>query len=373
MHLSPSARSPIRQALLRCAIVAVLVLAAAGLPPLLGWHAENRRLHVTRFEIFIILATLGTGAALGLAAVRATLQLLRSLVFRSQRLNRARRNIALGLVGVGLALAGMLLYARYVEPFRLTVRHHTVQLPGLAKPLRVVLFSDVHGDPRFPVEDRLVATINGEQPDAIVFLGDAINCKEQAGRFRETLSRLRAPTKLAIRGNWDIWFWSDIDLFAGTGFTELTSRWRQVEVRGVPLRVGGHAFVDDWMPERVVPPPPPGPGPAIFLYHANDYAHVAARQGVDLYLDGDTHGGQIALPFYGPLLSIGRRGREFASGRYQVGRMALVVTPGIGVERKLPFRFLVPPEVTVLHLVPMAARNNPRSVATTRPARGDDE
>jgi hypothetical protein len=352
MDSSAVARSPWRQTLFRSSVVAALVLVAAAVPPLLGWHAESPRVRITRGELFVILACVGSGAALGFAVLRATLLLLRSLVFRSQPLARAQRPIALLFVGLGLAVGGMVLYARYVSPLGLTVRHHVVPLAGLTRPLRVVLFSDVHSDPRFPVEDRLVATINGEQPDAIFFLGDSLNRAESAERFRHTLARLRAPTKLAIRGNWDIWFWSDIDLFADTGFTELTSRWHQLAVQGVPLRVGAHAFVDEWLPDRVVPTPPAGPGPAVFLYHATDYAHVAARRGIDLYLNGDTHGGQIALPWYGPLLSIGRRGREFHRGLYWLGRMALVVTPGIGVERKFPFRFLVPPEVTVLELVP---------------------
>jgi hypothetical protein len=72
--------------------------------------------------------------------------------------------------------------------------------------------------------------------------------------------------------------------------------------------------------------------------------------------DGDTHGGQIAVPLYGALLSIGRRGREFTSGLYHVGKATVVVTPGIGVERGFPFRFLVPPEITVLDLVPAAGK-----------------
>ena len=353
-------RSVVRRTLFRCALVAALVLGAAALPPSLGLHAENRRLHLTRAEVFVILAVLGTGAALGLAAVASTALLLRSLLCRSMRLGRAQRNVALVFFGLGLALAGVVLYARYVEPSRLTVRHHTIPLAGLTKPLRVVLFADVHSDPRFPVEDRLVTAIHAEQPDAIFFLGDSLNVEEHAERFRDTLARLHAPAKLAIRGNWDVWFWSDIDLFGGTGFDEISAGWRQVEVAGVPLRVGGHEFVDHWLPDQVLPPPPAGPGPAIFLYHATDYAHVAAARDVDLYLDGDTHGGQIALPLYGPFLSIGRRGREFVRGLYRVGRTALVVTPGIGVERKVPLRFGVPPEITVLHLVPGPAGANPR-------------
>ena len=352
MKSASPARSAIRRTLFRSAAVIGLVLVAAAIPPLLGLRAENRRMHVTSFEAFVILACLGLMTAGALAASRAIFQLLASRFIPSRRLPRSQRNVAIVFVLLGAGLLVGLSYARYVEPLRLTIRRHQVALPGLVEPLRMVVFSDLHSDPRFPVEDGVVEAISRERPDLIVFLGDALNLGSRAAHFRQTLARLHAPVMLAIRGNWDVWYWDDIDLYAGTGFLEIESGWRQLDLNGVPLRVGGHAFVDDWTPDQVLPAPPPGPGPTLFFYHATDYAHVAARQGVDLYLDGDTHGGQIALPFYGPLLSIGRRGRELSRGRYHVGQTVVVVTSGIGVEPSFPFRFAVLPEIVVVDLVP---------------------
>ena len=41
----------------------------------------------------------------------------------------------------------------------------------------------------------------------------------------------------------------------------------------------------------------------ILLHHYPDEVFRAAKSGADLYLAGHTHGGQIALPFYGALVT----------------------------------------------------------------------
>ena len=97
---------------------------------------------------------------------------------------------------------------------------------------------------------------------------------------------------------------------------------------------------------------PPASGLRLLLYHAHDYLEAAAQKGMDLYLCGDTHGGQVALPLYGPLFAIGRFGRRYARGLYEVGGMRAYVTPGLGVEPSFPYRFFVRPRITVVDLVP---------------------
>jgi uncharacterized protein len=352
MDIPTPTRSSLKRTLLLPLIVLGLVLLAAAVLSLFGIKPPHRRLRLTRVEVFVIISFFGVAGTMALTSLAAGVSLLRLAISPARRRDRVRLIALAVYAAMGVALGGCVLYARYREPMHLTVSRATVPLAGLAAPLRLVAFSDVHSDPRFPIEDQLVEAIEREHPDLLVFLGDSINMSPRAHHFRDTLARLHAPVKLAIRGNWDVWYWWDIDLFGGTGFSELSKGWRQVNVRGVPLRVGAHAFVDDWLPERVVPAPPPGLGPTLFLYHATDYDHVAADRGVDLVLNGDTHGGQVALPFYGPLLSIGRRGREFSRGLYRLGKTNVVVTAGVGVERSLPLRFLVPPEITVLDLVP---------------------
>ncbi|MBI5544969.1 MAG: hypothetical protein HY901_13850 [Deltaproteobacteria bacterium] len=76
----------------------------------------------------------------------------------------------------------------------------------------------------------------------------------------------------------------------------------------------------------------------MLVYHAHDYLEAAAKAGYDLYLCGDTHGGQLALPGYGALFAIGRFGRKYSQGLYEVGRTKAYVTAGIGVEDTFPFR-----------------------------------
>jgi uncharacterized protein len=76
----------------------------------------------------------------------------------------------------------------------------------------------------------------------------------------------------------------------------------------------------------------------------------------DLLLAGDTHGGQIRLPGIGPLLRIRRWSGDFVhTGLHELpGGLRMYVSQGVGMEGgSVPrVRFLVPPEIAVLDLVP---------------------
>ena len=85
----------------------------------------------------------------------------------------------------------------------------------------------------------------------------------------------------------------------------------------------------------------------ILLYHTPDLAPEASRLGIDLQLSGHTHGGQVRLPFYGALVTGSLYGKRFEAGRYQLERMVLYVSRGLGLEGAgAPrVRFLCPPEM----------------------------
>ena len=70
---------------------------------------------------------------------------------------------------------------------------------------------------------------------------------------------------------------------------------------------------------------------------------------IDLFLAGHTHGGQIRLPFFGPLHLDDGWPRNWSEGlvRLAHGATWLYVTRGVG-SSKVPVRFLCPPEVTDL-------------------------
>jgi predicted MPP superfamily phosphohydrolase len=95
--------------------------------------------------------------------------------------------------------------------------------------------------------------------------------------------------------------------------------------------------------------------PTILLFHNPDADVVMNRQteGIDLYLCGHTHGGQIALPFYGALITQSKQGKRYESGLHTVNNMRLYTSRGIGMEGHFPrVRFFARPELTIFKLVP---------------------
>jgi hypothetical protein len=74
--------------------------------------------------------------------------------------------------------------------------------------------------------------------------------------------------------------------------------------------------------------------------------------GVDLYLCGHTHGGQVRLPLYGAMLTSSQLGKRYEMGHYQQGRTNLYVSRGVGLEGlgAPRIRFLSPPEITLVTL-----------------------
>ena len=91
---------------------------------------------------------------------------------------------------------------------------------------------------------------------------------------------------------------------------------------------------------------------SLLLYHTPDLMPQAAAAGVDLYLAGHTHGGQIRLPVIGALFTNIRSWKKYERGLYHVGGTSMYVSSGIGLEgRGGPrARFLCPPEIVAIDL-----------------------
>jgi predicted MPP superfamily phosphohydrolase len=69
---------------------------------------------------------------------------------------------------------------------------------------------------------------------------------------------------------------------------------------------------------------------------------------------GHTHGGQIALPLYGALITFSKYVKRYEAGLYREGETWLYVNRGIGMEGgPVPrVRFWARPEVTVIEISP---------------------
>jgi predicted MPP superfamily phosphohydrolase len=94
----------------------------------------------------------------------------------------------------------------------------------------------------------------------------------------------------------------------------------------------------------------------IVISHAPDFVD-SLPSPVELVLAGHTHGGQVVLPFFGPLRTGTRLPRRYAGDLHDFAGTPLHVSRGVGMERDFApqVRFFCPPEICVLD-VRFAAR-----------------
>lgn len=86
----------------------------------------------------------------------------------------------------------------------------------------------------------------------------------------------------------------------------------------------------------------------ILLSHTPDLLKELDSFKINLTLSGHTHGGQIRLPFIGPLVAFSPFQRAHNKGLYNYNGHYLHVSGGLGVAKTIPLRLFCPPEATVL-------------------------
>lgn len=259
------------------------------------------------------------------------------------------------LTGIGLLC---ILWGYFVEPRRLQTTFITLQTAKVTgTSIRIVQISDLHCDRKPRLEPRLPEEINRLHPDLVVFTGDALNDRAALPLLRQTLSAISAPLgKFAVRGNVDNRLFRNVPLFEGTGFVELSMNALVLEKDGQSFGLCGidHAegrrsrqAIQHLRPERF----------NILLFHNTDLVDYLGDDPVDLYLCGHTHGGQIALPFWGALVTQSLQGKKYEAGLYRKDSFYIYVNRGIGMTGGWapPIRFGAPPEIAVFDIVPKDA------------------
>lgn len=260
--------------------------------------------------------------------------------------------VLFAIAALGLAIMA---YGHWIEPRRvevLTVQLAAPELAG-AQSLRIVQISDVHSPSNLCLQRRVPDLVAGLDPDLIVFTGDAINDERALPDVRALFSALAAiaPTYL-VRGNRDQQLPPEA-LTGSTGAVEVTGEPRELDVGGVRVVLVGASHRGDWMRVRAQLRRQSDDAYVIYLAHSPDVADDVSGWGADLCLAGHTHGGQVALPFYGAVWTGSRHGKRFEHGLYDVAGMPLYINRGIGFEALLPkLRIGARPEITLLHVRP---------------------
>ncbi len=257
---------------------------------------------------------------------------------------------------VAVAIAtGCWLYGHFLEPNWIDVHVTTLPTPKLRTTgFRVVQISDLHCDWKIRNEEKMVRIINDLKPDIVVATGDYLNHTLGLPHLRDSLNRLGAPLgKFAVLGNQDMKWPLPLGLLDGTGFRRLNHETVPVTKGSESIGISGIDFVRFSVAVDSFKALPRDRF-NVFLYHTPDLIEEVSGPGVDLYLCGHTHGGQVALPWYGALITFSKFGKRYESGLYRVGPTTLYVNRGLGMEpRPGPqVRFLARPEIAVFDVVP---------------------
>ncbi len=257
----------------------------------------------------------------------------------------------------------IMIYAFYWGPSQLSISFYEEEIPVETDlPIRIIHLTDIHMERLTGRDEKMLEEISNLQPDLIVLTGDYLNTSylEDPTAMQDAIkifSSLEAPLGVyAVDGNVD----GDsqmLQLFKGLdAITVLEDEVVPVpgiegmnivgiSLDGYHVNANKMAMLEKKLPEN---------GFEIFLHHKPGLIEWASEKGADLYLAGHTHGGQIRLPFYGAITTFSIFGKEYEMGRYQVGEMTGFISRGIGMEGgQIPrVRFLCPPEIVVVDLVP---------------------
>lgn len=268
------------------------------------------------------------------------------------------------LVALALWLAvltAIAAYSTWIAPFRLTVTHETLVVPGLTGTLRLVHIGDLHIERITSRERHLNRLLESLQPDLICFSGDFVNLTYRddpraESDVRSVIGEWHAPYGVyTVPGTPTVEPLPRVQAFVRDlpAIRLLLNQWATVETPAGALALAGLVTTHDPPTDRTalaaLTREMPGSGAPILIAHSPDIAPEAARAGFRLILCGHTHGGQIVIPGIGPLFTGSMYGRRFIRGRYTLGDAVLYTTRGLGMEGwgAPRARWFCPPEITV--------------------------
>jgi predicted MPP superfamily phosphohydrolase len=235
------------------------------------------------------------------------------------------------------------------ESFRLRLREWQLALPELPDALNglhIVQISDLHFAPCFERRyfELVADACRDWRTDLIVVTGDLVDHDDAIAWIEPILGPLEAGMgKFAVLGNHDESHHPQmiVDALGRAGFETLDGRWITIDLDGTKLAIGGTSA--PWgaaFERRDVP----DADFRLLLSHSPDMFYRAEGWDVDLMLSGHNHGGQIRLPFVGPVFMPSRYSRRFDRGFFRQRRTLMYVSEGVA--GKHPVRYGCVPEIS---------------------------
>ncbi|MBJ8070452.1 MULTISPECIES: metallophosphoesterase [Bacillus] len=286
---------------------------------------------------------------------------------KKERKKSILKKFIISLISILMIPISLYFYATEIERRLVSVTWNEIEAPTIPKEFnnkKILQFSDVHLGPEFTLKqlDNLVEKMNELRPDIVVFTGDLIDkfgsYNEEREEAKEILRKIHAPLgKYAVFGNHDRGGGGSLfykRYMEEAGFFVLVNDVQKIKVEnGKYITISG---LDDFLLGK----------PQIdstlknlrqqdfnmLLVHEPDVVDKVACYPVDFQISGHSHGGQVQIPFVGPLITT-KLAEKYVEGMYELeGKskpLHLYVNRGIGTTR-MPVRFWSLPEFSVFVL-----------------------
>ena len=277
------------------------------------------------------------------------------------------------IIAVLLALAVLLGWSIYTSKYSLECSYYTLTSEQFEHDFRVVQLTDLHNSIFGENNDRLVALVQEQEPDIILFTGDLLNHTEErtdiAVNIIEQLQEI-APVYVSYgnhEDNYEKKYGTDLTaLYETAGAHVLNYAYEDIEVNGQKIRLGG--IYGYCLPDRY----------AQQTGRQNESAFLKEFQDTELYtmlmchmpvcwiinaslddwdidcvLAGHSHGGQVQIPLVGGLYAPDQGwfcGKEYGLYYSSDNSKVMVLSRGLGSTEKIP-RINNIPEVVVIDFI----------------------
>jgi uncharacterized protein len=311
--------------------------------------------------------------------------------------------VPLSLLGVGLA---GLAYASVIERNAFRLRRFDVPVlePG-QRPVRILHLTDLHLTPGRRMLINWVRSLGALKPDLVVNTGDSIAHPAAIPALVDAIGPLLERPGVFVYGSNDLYAprpenplgylrrsapsdfyervppdlpWEELGAtLRAAGWLDLNNAAGRIDAAGLTVEARGihdsHIAQDDYA--RVAGPADPDADVHLGVMHSPEPRSLDAftADGFTLLLAGHTHGGQVRLPYFGPLTTNCGIDRTRARGLHRNGAAWLHVSAGLGTSPYLPVRFCCPPEATLLTLVPGTGEAGPTAAAAAPAHRAGPE
>ena len=241
----------------------------------------------------------------------------------------------------------LFIWSFFIEPNLITIKYFQIEA---LEDKKIVFASDFH-IAKYDKKrlEKIVDTINKQNPDLVLFGGDFIKghdgkntmpIEEQVKIFKQ----IKAPI-VSIVGNHDGWYNKEkvIRILKNNDINVLVNENIKIDnifIAGVDDVQSGYPDVKQALKGCV--------GKTILLTHNPD-VYFDVDKKVDLILAGHVHGGQIRFPFIGALTAPSNYGTKFADKYiFKETQNTMIVSKGLGTSI-LSLRFYCLPDIIVIN------------------------